>query len=349
MNNKFYGLQILRCLAAWLVVFHHYFLNIFGYSYKPFVGTFFRDYGDFGVDIFFVLSGFIMANSVLKIKKTGAEFLFDRIFRIFPAYWIATFLLIISQFVLPETTYNTSFTTDSILKSFLLYPTINPFYGSSMYPYLNVGWTLMYEMFFYITLALMIGISKRNAILASFTLLTALPFVFKGHYILGHPNFLFFEFNVGMMISIVYFKYKNEFLTRINLIIFALIIVNIISFYFYSWRFITKLLLASSLNILFLIIENKIKIENPLIKFAVHLGDISYSTYLLHIIIIGWMLLIPFEKDSVAFLSITLVLVSIITYLLSNVSYKYIETNPVIQRIKKAGTSIFLRSKKAEI
>lgn len=54
------SLQALRAIAAWLVVYGHYMQIIHGFQYSSPLGKFFSMHGRFGVDLFFVISGFIM-------------------------------------------------------------------------------------------------------------------------------------------------------------------------------------------------------------------------------------------------------------------------------------------------
>jgi peptidoglycan/LPS O-acetylase OafA/YrhL len=116
------------------VVFLHSFPNARG----P-IGD--AGFGAAGVDLFFVISGFIMAN-VSKGRSTGG-FLRDRMWRIYPLWWVA---VIPWLFFLPR---EWQFTASSL--------SLWPIYGGSYYvPVLLVGWTLSFELLFYcgMTLAL---------------------------------------------------------------------------------------------------------------------------------------------------------------------------------------------------
>ena len=75
INSKIESLQLLRFIAAMLIVSVH--LNF--------------EFGHIGVDIFFVLSGFIIA--YVTDKKTQSFFI-NRLIRIIPFYWLITFLFI---------------------------------------------------------------------------------------------------------------------------------------------------------------------------------------------------------------------------------------------------------------
>jgi len=137
--------QVLRGVASLLVVFFHTTINsreIFG---KDFCFNFFL-FGGAGVDIFFVLSGFIItytcARSITHTDKL-LPFLRRRFVRIFPTYWIIITIFILIQLVLPsfyKTHYD--FHTSNLVGTLFLLP------GHTMVN--GVSWTLSYELFFYL-------------------------------------------------------------------------------------------------------------------------------------------------------------------------------------------------------
>jgi exopolysaccharide production protein ExoZ len=118
--QKLRSIQVLRGVAACAVVLHHANANFFGAA---------------GVDLFFVISGFIMA-TVAADRKPG-EFLFDRAWRIYPLWLIA----LIPWLLLRPHSFS------AIMASVTLWP----FYGA--YPILAVGWSLVFEVVFYVGFA----------------------------------------------------------------------------------------------------------------------------------------------------------------------------------------------------
>jgi len=119
----------------------------------------FCNFGAFGVDLFFVISGFIMV-TVTRGKFSGlrssCKFLLSRFFRIFPLYWIysAAFLFALEFFGFGD---SGRLQHISIWRSFLLFP-------QDQYPVLVVGWTLIYEVYFYVVFGALMVFSEHSFI-----------------------------------------------------------------------------------------------------------------------------------------------------------------------------------------
>jgi peptidoglycan/LPS O-acetylase OafA/YrhL len=100
--------------------------------------------GACGVDLFFIISGFIMA--MIANDVSWHRFLFDRVTRIYPPYWFYT-SLVLAVFLLSPDMVNSSFgQAPSLWRSYLLIP-------DRIAPLLAVGWTLIHEMYFYLCFA----------------------------------------------------------------------------------------------------------------------------------------------------------------------------------------------------
>ncbi|SKA24006.1 acyltransferase family protein [Novilysobacter spongiicola] len=141
-------IQALRAGAALLVVLFH--LRIvearFG-SGEPLLPGAMR-FADAGVDIFFVISGFVMATVAsgrYRSVPNAGRFLARRAWRVLPPYWIYTSLVVVLMLVAPGIA-NSSYQDQSILASYLLWP-------QHQLPVLTVGWTLIHEMYFYLVMA----------------------------------------------------------------------------------------------------------------------------------------------------------------------------------------------------
>ncbi|MBX9604822.1 MAG: acyltransferase [Gammaproteobacteria bacterium] len=144
--------QCLRGLAALLVLFHHSRL------YMP-AAPEWTNFGARGVDVFFVISGFVMAHSLSQRDSRGlaaaTDFAVRRLLRVVPLYWVATFLLIRHDLLAGRV-------PECLWKDLLFIAHESIQFPGRMYPVLVPGWTLNYEMFFYGLLAVAL-LFTRNA------------------------------------------------------------------------------------------------------------------------------------------------------------------------------------------
>jgi exopolysaccharide production protein ExoZ len=107
----------------------------------------FPEWGMYGVDLFFVISGFVMTYVSRNMHHTLREvgrFLLKRALRVYPVYWQFTLVVLVLLWLRPEW-INLASAGDppSVIKSLLLWPQMPD-------PHLGVGWTLVYEMYFYL-------------------------------------------------------------------------------------------------------------------------------------------------------------------------------------------------------
>jgi exopolysaccharide production protein ExoZ len=120
----------------------------FGSNLKPWAN------GNSGGDLFFVISGFIMIVSSRRLfgQADGwRRFIALRLVRIVPIYWLTTIAKLLSIAAIPEMARHTSLTTWNTIASFLFLPAFD---GSGIVrPVLAMGWTLSYEMLFYVVFA----------------------------------------------------------------------------------------------------------------------------------------------------------------------------------------------------
>lgn len=147
----------MRAVAALAVVAFHASTCLAPYD-NPTLEALFRG-GAFGVDLFFAISGFIMVTIALERPTAPGEFLIRRLIRVGPLYWIATVAVVLAaaQALIPPITV----TPGLLAKSLLFIPYFSPDHPGSIYPLLVPGWTLAYEMFFYLLFALVLSVSRR--------------------------------------------------------------------------------------------------------------------------------------------------------------------------------------------
>lgn len=193
--------QWLRGVAALMVVFHHA-LQPVPWLFNPIKG--YEAFG-WGVDVFFVISGFIMY--VAARSEPPSRFIWLRIVRVVPLYWLATIGLFVLfykakvlQLSLEEARH--------LALSLLFIPHYSLSKPDQIWPFLIPGWTLNYEMFFYVVF--LIALLFRRPLLVtsvcilSFVLL-GFGFDFSGHAILlTYTNPLLLEFIAGVWVGRLY-------------------------------------------------------------------------------------------------------------------------------------------------
>lgn len=147
------GIQCLRAVAAFMVVIYHA-LGEWGRHTPGYAVAERWQNLSAGVDIFFVISGLVIALSVGRksLRPHPAwSFIKNRIIRIIPLYWIMTTLKIVAVLAAPSLALRTRLNPLYILGSYALLPVHD--WTGSIAPVLPVGWTLTYEMFFYLLVA----------------------------------------------------------------------------------------------------------------------------------------------------------------------------------------------------
>ncbi len=149
---QLYGIQVLRALAALMVAVHHVQADAGFLAARA--GTAFAPSHalpwNAGVDLFFVISGFIMVHSSAGLfgRPDGARlFIARRIARIVPLYWAATTLFLVVLLASPALLNSGAPNLQQIAASYLFWPMANAV--GELQPIYSLGWTLNYEMLFY--------------------------------------------------------------------------------------------------------------------------------------------------------------------------------------------------------
>lgn len=146
-----YNLHLLRVIAALGVVYYHA-TSTAGLNLD-------WDVGSRGVDVFFVISGFIIA----YIGTGRPEHFFRRrLIRVVPFYWAATLCVFAAAVIAPHVFRSTTADVEHLLHSLAFVPHMNANTGEMM-PTLLLGWSLHFEMFFYVVFALALRISAERA------------------------------------------------------------------------------------------------------------------------------------------------------------------------------------------
>ena len=317
------SLQILRAIAATTVVYYH-------------IGAI-PHFGSFGVDIFFVISGFVMAMVIANGQDTY-QFAVSRLARIVPLYWILTTCLLVVAAVKPSLLNSTTANFENYLKSIFFIPYFKE--NGALNPMLAVGWTLNYEMFFYLCIWLSIFVARKHYLaLTSILLISAyLGFGWNTASPVATSFFhsqLFFEFIFGMLSFEIYRRNLMKTLHS-----HVMLFLGISSYVVMAttetlnpdidrvmYFGLPSVLLVLSLTNLEDLIRRK---DGSVTKALTTIGDGSYATYLSHFFVV-----VPFHKFDI-FNPYTPIGVSIIVLLclaVGHLLYKVLD-NPLHKYFK---------------
>lgn len=291
-------IQVLRGIASLMVVFYHASINMYDSSGTHFFGSVFLN-GYSGVDVFFVLSGFIITYTCLPyVNDPGnvVPFLKRRAIRIYPVYWIIITGFILARVVLPSL-YQTDpgYSISTMIGTYLLTP------GHLMIN--GVSWTLTFELLFYLFFALVfiIGNKRLISILVALYLSAILVINFTDIHtridneLLRHLiSPLVIEFFMGVLAALMLRKFPTRYSRPAVLAGIALFVVGSILEYQKNGLFENPVTgrvffygTASFLIILGLANIDLHRASGKVHSLLLSLGDASYSLYLLHLPIIA--------------------------------------------------------------
>ncbi len=225
-NKKLTIVQIMRLAAASVVVFFHapgYISRIFPddyanhvlFTYEPVSG-----WGQSGVDMFFIISGFIMvwvSFEKFGIATSSISFIKRRLIRIIPPYWAYTTLALILLAFAPKLfSHGQYLDWPWIICSYLFIPWYSPM-GSIFSPLIGLGWTLNYEMYFYILFAIILCFRINPAIISITIFFLICPLIGSLHsftfpLLIQNTSWILLEFIFGMWIG--YFFSRGRWLSK---------------------------------------------------------------------------------------------------------------------------------------
>lgn len=155
--QKLRSIHHLRSVAALAVLVFHAFIFTGDYG----TGDISADYvrvGRAGVDIFFVISGFILT-LVTQTSRGPGEFILGRLARVGVPYWVVVIGLAAMTMIAPGAFRNFTWQPQDLALSLAFIPSI--LRDDSIFPLLEPGWTLSLEMLFYLVLAATLGLPQR--------------------------------------------------------------------------------------------------------------------------------------------------------------------------------------------
>lgn len=323
----------MRAIAALMVVITHsaYKVNQLSVDSKISFGV-----GGFGVDLFFMISGFVIFMSVsgknIKIK----DFIYDRIVRIIPLYWIVTTLALF-VFVYEPRLVNSSGGGVNIINSYFLIPSDSKFL-------IQNGWTLSYEFYFYILMSVFIFLFSKDSSrgIGLFSLLNSLVLIgalFKIDSLIFSfmTDAYLTEFSLGVFI---YFLWRRSYIPGpIFGLLFIILSCSLMLLYELNLltvsRFFISFLSASLIFFGFICLEPFIrdKVETRFVKILVELGSSSYSLYLFHPFFLSFVFILFKYSNLVVSGYIQLFFYLLVSVVFSHIIYHRIE-RPITYYLK---------------
>ena len=164
-RGEYLGIQALRAIAAFVVVFGHS-MNFLQRGNVALPALILGFQGAVGVDLFFVISGFVMTIStdrLLKEERPVQIFLWRRFLRIAPLYWLLTVIRLAGLALFPQIGVQRRPLFWNSVASFLFLPSMNRL--GEIRPVITLGWTLNFEMVFYLLFACALVLRQRFLLL----------------------------------------------------------------------------------------------------------------------------------------------------------------------------------------
>jgi len=339
--SKLKNIQALRGIAVLFVVMFHLFIVEKRYSGLNSILPESIQFGTFGVDLFFAISGFVMVTVTRgKFKKTREAFIFlyNRMTRIYPLYWIYSILALIVFLIQPSWVNSSQGNQVNLLASFLLLP-------SDKLPLVQVGWTLIHEVYFYIVYFLIFLLLPEHLLYYALGGWGLCVVIFSLLIPAGNPYFdlifspLTVEFLGGCGLAILYYKEKAGSTQGWVLALIAgiALLMSLRGHETYRaatgwvaplgwWRILIYGIPALTITYCLIHAEQTGFVIHP---FFSRLGDASYSIYLSHLFTINvagriWALFATDQwMNHLTFLSLTFFLVLAVGF----ASHDLVETN----------------------
>lgn len=272
--NRIKEIDALRGIAAILVLFYHYTTRYHQIFVHPYGVPFYVPWGQYGVDLFFMISGYVIYAS-LEYQTSIRKFVISRISRLYPSYWVAITLTFVVVYFNPlphrTRTFSEYLFNWTMLQHFFKIPHVDWVY-----------WTLSYELIFYVFMGLLLV--KRQLKNIEYWMLFIL--IIQGFYFLkmgksidvwGTPleTLLLCKYGQLFFAGILFYRIRSNFSVFRLVLLFTCVGMQYL--WWGSERVVVMMILF---GLFYLLNQGLLKIlENKVLLF---LGAISYPLYLIH-------------------------------------------------------------------
>ena len=273
--NDIHGIQYLRGFAAFAVVCFH--------ISEQFGGP--LAVGAAGVDVFFVISGFIMWVTTAGRPADPLRFMWRRIIRIVPLYWIVTLLTTVGILLRPQFFYGHELSLDNFVGSLFFLPVLQ---DGSLHPVVIQGWTLCYEMMFYaiFALALLLGEKQRfGAMIGALLTIVTLNLFWRSGYASAFASPIVLEFAAGVVVGRLWMRDIRLQLTLALLLIGGgLLLLGLAQMLDPEMPRVLRWGAPATLIVAGAIFAERAMPFKPWVWLQ-FLGEVSYSIYLWHVLV----------------------------------------------------------------
>ena len=330
-------IQYLRGIAAMMVVWFHGAEQLDGSrALIP------NAFGNSGVDIFFVISGFIMVVTTSGARISPLEFMRRRIIRVVPLYWLLTLAMVGVALVAPSLFRTLIVAPATLVESLLFIPHYSTSFPTMAWPLLVPGWTLNFEMFFYLVFALSLALPGRwrlPALLVVFIALVSAGLAFgpmESAPARVYTSLIMLEFVLGAVIGTWWLRHRAEPPRAVSVLAivagFAMLLMrNAAPLGTFTQIIGATLLVFGALHAAFA------GWRVPLLRA---LGDSSYSLYLTHVFALGALRILwaHLAGSSTSLLSIYgfMATAIVVCGAVGYAAWKWIET-PLSRRLQSVG------------
>lgn len=206
MKSKIESLQVMRGIAALSIVYYH---TEYGFWHNA----------NWGIDFFLILSAFLLAYTSDESKNDSKRYWVNKLTKIVPLYWLTSLMVSVIVAVKPEVFRSSILSAETLVKSLLFIPCYCQ--GGRIYPIYSLGWTMNYEVFFYLIffISMHSWFEHRNILCVAILLtLTLIGLIYTGEnaMILFWTDRRLVDFISGILLAVLWQKFEPKLNIRLH-------------------------------------------------------------------------------------------------------------------------------------